>query len=500
MSLTGRFSALFLAALGAGAGDLLDVAVRLGAGLPGPPGARAARRGAGHPGGGGRDPSRRRGVGAAASGPCDLGQESGRRAAAMDGARRPRPTRRSLAEPGRLRSDLGRGLARPGAGPPGRLVDRRGAAWRVARRVAPARVRPVPRAPGSGAGRPTVRGRFPPSLVLIACALLDPTEATLATLGGLLAALSGGIWLASAAALPRALAAGPAAADADGRVGAGARRRRPRLVAGRGRDRRRARRPRPRLQRAAGPAARRLRAAAPVQRRRLAPVADAADGPDRPAPGRPAARAIGRGVPTRPDLGPGTGRAAREDRRGAAVPQPGRGRRRPARRRAGGAARWVAEHLAGRPAGRRADDRPPRRRDGARLWIRAHPPLLGQLLDNLLDNAAQARPSRGRAIVVETRRDGGEAVLAVEDRGPGIAPEDLPAHLRAVLPIGRRRGGGASPGSGWAWPSSVGSRRPAAARWRCRASPAAGRGSRSASRSSDARRARRDRPTRERPG
>ena len=58
-------------------------------------------------------------------------------------------------------------------------------------------------------------------------------------------------------------------------------------------------------------------------------------------------------------------------------------------------------------------------------WVRAHPPLLGQLLDNLLDNALEhGRP--GTPIFVETIREGGVVVLAVEDAGPGILPEDLP--------------------------------------------------------------------------
>jgi signal transduction histidine kinase len=85
---------------------------------------------------------------------------------------------------------------------------------------------------------------------------------------------------------------------------------------------------------------------------------------------------------------------------------------------------WVAEHLAGRPSAggelevvHHVDGPDP-------LWIRAHPALMGQLLDNLLDNAV--KHGKGTAIVVETRRDGSAAILAVEDRGPGIAPEDLP--------------------------------------------------------------------------
>jgi signal transduction histidine kinase len=88
---------------------------------------------------------------------------------------------------------------------------------------------------------------------------------------------------------------------------------------------------------------------------------------------------------------------------------------------------WAADHLSGRPS---SGAEPPivHRADGPDpLWIRAHPALLGQLLDNLLDNAVKhGRGGPGAAIVVETRRHGRDALLAVEDRGPGIAPQDRP--------------------------------------------------------------------------
>ena len=59
------------------------------------------------------------------------------------------------------------------------------------------------------------------------------------------------------------------------------------------------------------------------------------------------------------------------------------------------------------------------------MWIKAHPALLGQLLDNLLENAAKHGDANS-PIVVETMGSQHEAVLAVEDRGAGIAPEDIP--------------------------------------------------------------------------
>ena len=101
-----------------------------------------------------------------------------------------------------------------------------------------------------------------------------------------------------------------------------------------------------------------------------------------------------------------------------------RGRRRPAARDGGdrpGAAlpelitRWRAES--------------PRAADltiavpSAPAAVRAHPALLGQLLDNLLDNAANYSPAGTPiALTVASRDDGVE--VAVADRGLGIAAED----------------------------------------------------------------------------
>ena len=56
--------------------------------------------------------------------------------------------------------------------------------------------------------------------------------------------------------------------------------------------------------------------------------------------------------------------------------------------------------------------------------ITVDPVLFEQVLVNLLDNAAKYAPA-GSEIAVRARIDGGEAVIAVEDQGPGI-----PAHER----------------------------------------------------------------------
>ncbi|OWK41617.1 sensor histidine kinase [Fimbriiglobus ruber] len=87
-------------------------------------------------------------------------------------------------------------------------------------------------------------------------------------------------------------------------------------------------------------------------------------------------------------------------------------------------ARWAEDHLkdwAGHPRG--ADVR----FEYAAVspaTIRAHAPLLGQLLDNLLDNACKySQP--GTPVVVRVLPGNGEVVLTVEDRGVGISPGDL---------------------------------------------------------------------------
>jgi heavy metal sensor kinase len=57
--------------------------------------------------------------------------------------------------------------------------------------------------------------------------------------------------------------------------------------------------------------------------------------------------------------------------------------------------------------------------------VRVHPPLLGQLLDNLIDNAIKYS-APGTPIHVRVGRESGRVALSVEDLGVGIDAEDLP--------------------------------------------------------------------------
>jgi signal transduction histidine kinase len=87
---------------------------------------------------------------------------------------------------------------------------------------------------------------------------------------------------------------------------------------------------------------------------------------------------------------------------------------------------WLDEHL--RPWSehpRGADLHWSRPADGAAWQVRTQPALLGQLLDNLLDNACKYSEP-GSAIMVELLRQPYGLELAVCDHGQGIHPEELP--------------------------------------------------------------------------
>jgi signal transduction histidine kinase len=57
------------------------------------------------------------------------------------------------------------------------------------------------------------------------------------------------------------------------------------------------------------------------------------------------------------------------------------------------------------------------------LWVEADEALLTRAVENLFDNARKY--GNGSGLEVEARRDGGSAVIAVRDHGPGIPEAEL---------------------------------------------------------------------------
>jgi signal transduction histidine kinase len=86
---------------------------------------------------------------------------------------------------------------------------------------------------------------------------------------------------------------------------------------------------------------------------------------------------------------------------------------------------WLPAHLRGWASHTRAADLVTEVPLGAGPWVRAHAPLLGQLLDNLLENACKYSEP-GTPVRVSVRAESGKVIVAVVDQGRGIAAEDLP--------------------------------------------------------------------------
>jgi heavy metal sensor kinase len=84
---------------------------------------------------------------------------------------------------------------------------------------------------------------------------------------------------------------------------------------------------------------------------------------------------------------------------------------------------WVTEHMALWKQHRRAGDL--RLEVCHNAMVRGQPLLLGQLLNNLLDNACKYTDA-GTSIRVAVECEGSEVTMSVEDEGPGIAEADLP--------------------------------------------------------------------------
>jgi signal transduction histidine kinase len=88
-------------------------------------------------------------------------------------------------------------------------------------------------------------------------------------------------------------------------------------------------------------------------------------------------------------------------------------------------AAWATDQLRAWNGHERAPDLCFEGSDSDQLWTRAHRPLLGQLLDNLIENACKYS-APGTPIIVRVWCEADAVALAVEDRGCGISPEDLP--------------------------------------------------------------------------
>jgi signal transduction histidine kinase len=88
-------------------------------------------------------------------------------------------------------------------------------------------------------------------------------------------------------------------------------------------------------------------------------------------------------------------------------------------------AAWAADHLCAWSGHERAPDLTFESCDANSLGTQAHRPLLGQLLDNLLENACKYSEP-GTPIIVRAWCEPGAVALSVEDHGCGIPAGDLP--------------------------------------------------------------------------
>jgi two-component system, OmpR family, sensor kinase len=88
---------------------------------------------------------------------------------------------------------------------------------------------------------------------------------------------------------------------------------------------------------------------------------------------------------------------------------------------------WLTDHCRSRQDGQRAADIKLEIDSSGPHTVRAQPALLGELVDNLLDNASKYS-APGTPILVRLNREGACVVLSIEDQGIGVAAEEIP-HL-----------------------------------------------------------------------
>jgi heavy metal sensor kinase len=111
---------------------------------------------------------------------------------------------------------------------------------------------------------------------------------------------------------------------------------------------------------------------------------------------------------------------------------------------------WLTEHLQRRALHPRFKDLRVEFTSDGMFPIRAHPTLLGQLFDNLLENAWKYSGA-GTQVKIRLEHEAGVIRISVEDEGCGIAPEDLPHIFRPFYRSSRaRRAGFAGVGLGLA--------------------------------------------------
>ena len=85
---------------------------------------------------------------------------------------------------------------------------------------------------------------------------------------------------------------------------------------------------------------------------------------------------------------------------------------------------WVIDHLRRWSNHPRAADLAANVDDSGPTVVQVHPPLLAQLVDNLLENACKYSEP-GTPVVVRSWQEGGSVSLSVEDRGRGLAADEL---------------------------------------------------------------------------
>lgn len=80
-------------------------------------------------------------------------------------------------------------------------------------------------------------------------------------------------------------------------------------------------------------------------------------------------------------------------------------------------------------------------RPATEVVLQAQPQLLRRAFGNVLRNALQHAP-QGSTVEVELAQDGGQCVLRIADRGPGLADDELAASFQPFVRGSRRSGEG----------------------------------------------------------